>query len=635
MIPLKSIKINVKLPHRYEITRNGIHYLVKTRRKLGLLQRLVAKRIGISQTAISKLELGKRNLKMKNLEKILKMYRINKSEFFKKFVLTRTVIEFPSTINQDLAQLLGYLLGDGNRDKNRITISERELPILDVYGNIVKKLFSLDPHIKLRDGKGYHEMRIYNKYLLSVIESEFPGILTPHRKDIPENICKLKKRELAAFLKGLYDAEGWIDKKAKILGITMNNRPIIRKLKLMLLRWGIISSIREVKMDGSFTKKIRYNLRVTDLESIKMFSKHVSFSSKRKKAELDNILLKSSTFYVDQIPIRGRYLFKLIHELGLTTGDFPKVQHFFYDNKGISYKIFRKNILEIIGKKGSGNKRNVIVNYLKAIMNSDIISVRIKSVDALKTDENFFDMYVPKYNSFIANGFILHNSQARYARVREGLLNDHMKKTGEIATSYFREMPDLKGIIIGGPGPIKDMFFNGEFLPTDVKSKVLGVVDTSYTGKFGLEEMLERGEDILAEASVTRERRILERFFSELSKDSGLAVYGLKETVKALEAGAIEMLLISEGFEWVDAKLSCPGCKKEIEKMVKESKLDSVECPECGKAMEAIEKGDAAEKLAEAAEKVNTVVEIISTDTREGEQLFEMGGIAGILRYKV
>lgn len=226
-------------------------------------------------------------------------------------------------------------------------------------------------------------------------------------------------------------------------------------------------------------------------------------------------------------------------------------------------------------------------------------------------------------------------SQARFARVREGLLNDHMKKTGEIATSYFRDMPDLKGIIIGGPGPIKDMFFSGDFLPTDIKSKVLGVVDTSYTGKFGLKEILERGEDILVQASVTEERKLLERFFSELAKDSGLGVYGFKETAKALEAGAVETLLVSEAFDWVHVHLSCSACKNTIEKIVKDDKKDSVKCPKCGSVMEVTEEEDAIEKLTETAEQVDTTVEIISVDTREGEQLHEMGGIAGILRYKV
>ncbi|MBN1897063.1 MAG: peptide chain release factor 1 [Candidatus Aenigmarchaeota archaeon] len=226
-------------------------------------------------------------------------------------------------------------------------------------------------------------------------------------------------------------------------------------------------------------------------------------------------------------------------------------------------------------------------------------------------------------------------SQARYARVREGLLNDHLKKAGEIATSYFREMEDLRGIIIGGPGPIKEMFFNGDFLPTDIKAKVLGVVDTSYTGMPGLEEMIVRGEDILAEASITHERKIMDKFLTELSKDSGLAVYGIKETLHALEAGAVGILLVSDRFEWVDAEFECPSCGKKTGKIVKPDKKDAVMCPGCGSSMELTKENDVLEKLDSLAENVGSKMEIISADSREGEQLFEMGGLAGILRYNI
>ena len=51
--------------------------------------------------------------------------------------------------------------------------------------------------------------------------------------------------------------------------------------------------------------------------------------------------------------------------------------------------------------------------------------------------------------------------------------------------------------------------------------------------------------------------------------------------------------------------------------------------------MQAGEEADGAEKLSEFAGKVGTKVEIVSTDSREGIQLHEMGGIAGILRYNM
>ena len=271
---------------------------------------------------------------------------------------------------------------------------------------------------------------------------------------------------------------------------------------------------------------------------------------------------------------------------------------------------------------------------------TDIGVLMGKRIDPLK----HFDSLVPGKTK--KGGW----SQARYARIREGLLNDHLKKSGELATSFFRDMKDLRGIIIGGPGPIKDMFYKGDFLGTDVKAKVLGVVDTSYTGTYGLREVLARGEDLIAEASVVKERKLLERFFSELAKERGLAVYGIKETMRALEAGAVEILLVSEDFDanWVFGKFGCGSCGTQFERFLRTDKdliterssgalvkRAESECPKCQKPVSTTAFLDAIEKLQEYAEKVSTAVEIVSVDTPEGGQLREMGGIAGILRYSI
>lgn len=225
-------------------------------------------------------------------------------------------------------------------------------------------------------------------------------------------------------------------------------------------------------------------------------------------------------------------------------------------------------------------------------------------------------------------------SQQRYARIREGLLNDFLKKIGEIATSNFKNMRDLKGIIVGGPGPVKEQFADGEFLEYSVKSKVLGVVNTSYTGgEYGLRETMERAEDIISEASAIREKKVLERFFSELSKDSGLAVYGFREVVDALKSGNLELLLMSEDFDWVKVKFKCE-CGFETEKVLNRKQIDEQKCPECNSRMEVIEEKELTEDLIKMADDMATVVEVISTNTGMGEQLMEIGGIGGILRYK-
>ena len=225
-------------------------------------------------------------------------------------------------------------------------------------------------------------------------------------------------------------------------------------------------------------------------------------------------------------------------------------------------------------------------------------------------------------------------SQARYARVREGLLNDFMKKVGEIASQNFKEQKDLLGVIIGGPGPVKEMFAKGDFLRYDFKNKIITIVDTSYMGEYGLEEAVNRAEEALKEASVMKEKKLLIRFFNELGKDSGLAIYGLKETVEALKSGVVELLMVSEHLDWVKASIKCPKCGEEKEVVMLRDKLENLKCEKCNELYDILAEKDITDEIIKIAEEMNTKVEMVSSDTKEGAQLRDMGGIGGILRYK-
>lgn len=224
-------------------------------------------------------------------------------------------------------------------------------------------------------------------------------------------------------------------------------------------------------------------------------------------------------------------------------------------------------------------------------------------------------------------------SAARFSRVREGLLHDFMKKVGEVATSQFKDMRDLKGIIIGGSGPIKEMFAEGDFLAHDLKNMVLGIVPTAYMGEHGLHELVERSEDVIKEASVVREGKILETFFDHFAKDTGLATYGLREVVEAMKAGNMELLLISEDFNYIRVHYEC-SCGHQQDDVIHRDDLKSRECPNCHGNMEPVAEKDLMDELVKMAEQMGTDVEVISSHTRRGQQLKEMGGVAGILRFK-
>ncbi|MBS3167790.1 peptide chain release factor aRF-1 [Candidatus Woesearchaeota archaeon] len=184
-------------------------------------------------------------------------------------------------------------------------------------------------------------------------------------------------------------------------------------------------------------------------------------------------------------------------------------------------------------------------------------------------------------------------SQQRYARLREEAANEFYKRVSDVANIEFAAIgKDLKGILIGGPGPTKETFFNSNHLHAELRKKVLAIKDISYTDEEGLNELVERSQDVLSEAEVVKEKKIVNEFFTLISKNSDKAVYGPADVLKSLEYGAVDKLLLSESF----------------------SKLEEYE---------------------EKANETGTNVFIISLDTKEGSQLKELGGVAAILRYSV
>ncbi len=230
-------------------------------------------------------------------------------------------------------------------------------------------------------------------------------------------------------------------------------------------------------------------------------------------------------------------------------------------------------------------------------------------------------------------------SQRRFERVIEQMAHEFYKRVAEYAKKIFLQ-PDLKlsGLIIGGPGPTKHEFVKGNYLHYQLQSKIVGVVDIGYTGEAGVHELIKRSRQILENVRYVKEKQLIQKFLELLVKDSDLVTYGIREVKKMLEQGAVDLLLISEDLELEKIKLKCQNCGYEDELIVSkrdEAKILSMKCPKCASPMTATGKIELIDELIELAEKMGTKVELISTETEEGEELKKaFGGVAAILRYK-
>lgn len=226
-------------------------------------------------------------------------------------------------------------------------------------------------------------------------------------------------------------------------------------------------------------------------------------------------------------------------------------------------------------------------------------------------------------------------SSVRFERLREIAIHEFYKRVGEKASeALLQYKDDLMGVLIGGPSPTKEEFYEGNYLHHEIQKKVIGLFDVSYTDESGLYELVEKASDALQELDIMREKKIMNRFLKEVVKD-GAAAYGEDEVRKYLSMGAVDTLLISEDLRYERVKYRCPVCGEEREVTIKENTSKDMVCEKDNVKMEEVERRDVILELAELAEAGGAKVEFISSDSEEGAMLKNaFGGIAAILRFK-
>ncbi|MHA1131540.1 MAG: peptide chain release factor aRF-1 [Candidatus Helarchaeota archaeon] len=238
-------------------------------------------------------------------------------------------------------------------------------------------------------------------------------------------------------------------------------------------------------------------------------------------------------------------------------------------------------------------------------------------------------------------------SQRRFERLIEQQAHEFFQRLGEHMNNIYVpliEKGELEGIIIGGAGPTKDYFAKSDFFDYRIRDKLLLVVDTGYSDRTGVREIIDKSAEHLQKLRYLKEKKIVQEFLGHLARDTRLVTYGEKEVRKALEQAAVDTLILSENVNRLRATIHCPNCKYTFEKTLKPTELDSFEreiaeqsCPECRSSLLTIgEVFDIIEELGDLAKSTGAKVEIISPDTEEGHQLWSgFGGIAAILRYKI
>ncbi len=232
-------------------------------------------------------------------------------------------------------------------------------------------------------------------------------------------------------------------------------------------------------------------------------------------------------------------------------------------------------------------------------------------------------------------------SALRFARLRLEKRHNYVRKVAETAVQNFITRPttsNVSGIILAGSADFKNDLNQSDMFDNRLSSKVIKVVDVSYGGENGFNQAIDLSQETLGNVKFIQEKKLIGRYFDEISQDSGKVCYGVEDTLKSLELGAAETLIVFENLDiqrWV-LKVS-DGSEKILHTTTEQAKdREQFMDKETGQEMEVIENQSFLEWLAEKYKDFGATLEFVSDRSSEGNQFVKgFGGIGAMLRYKV
>ncbi|MFB5601078.1 MAG: peptide chain release factor aRF-1 [Nitrososphaeraceae archaeon] len=235
-------------------------------------------------------------------------------------------------------------------------------------------------------------------------------------------------------------------------------------------------------------------------------------------------------------------------------------------------------------------------------------------------------------------------SARRFERLRDNELNEYYRRVADYAHKIFIDEFNVKGIILGGPGPTKDYFLKEEYLDYRLQNNVIAVLDSSYSGSEGVRELIDKVNEqgIMTEYRLMEEKNIIKKFIGEVYSGNGLGIYGIFDVISSLRNGIVDLVIVTDDITFVRLEIKCNKCSAIQEKFIERGDLVTVKqellskpCPSCGGGndLEANEQ-DIIEFLEELAIATGSRLEVLSGKTEEGIQLASLGKIGAILRFK-
>jgi len=218
-------------------------------------------------------------------------------------------------------------------------------------------------------------------------------------KFIPDPIFRLPKEKLALFINRLFACDGSVhyDGKKVIIEYASKSKKLIKQLQHLLLRFGIISFIREKVVNGTTYYRLFIWGKNVDRfrEEIGIFTKEIPKIERTHNPNKDTLPKEVWNIIKAEIRAKGYNFAELARKLGVNRK---------YIVNSTKYAPSKEKVLKIANAINS--------DLLRKLASDDIYwdrIVRIEEVGVMDT----YDIET-QFSNFIANDIVVHNSAAAH-----------------------------------------------------------------------------------------------------------------------------------------------------------------------------------------------------------------------------
>lgn len=232
-------------------------------------------------------------------------------------------------------------------------------------------------------------------------------------------------------------------------------------------------------------------------------------------------------------------------------------------------------------------------------------------------------------------------SALRFARLRMEKRHNYVRKVAETAVTLFisNDKPNISGLILAGSADFKTELSQSDMFDPRLQAKIIKLVDVSYGGENGFNQAIELAAESLANVKFIQEKKLIGKYFDQISQETGKYCFGVEDTLRCLEMGAVETLICWENLDIQRFTLKNHSTGEEkILHLSSEQEKDMTHFTdkETGVELELEENIPFLEWLANNYKNFGATLEIITDRSQEGSQFVRgFGGIGGMLRYKV